>query len=287
MTEQRPYTYTVLRYVHDPRAGEMLNVGVVLHVPAERRLLVKARSSFGRVKQAFPDLDGEAFKTAMRAVERGIGAVAKELEATTLLSGDLDAAKLARRALPEDDSALQWSAVGAGVTDDAEATLERLYERLVRRYDDRASRRRVDDEVWRPIRDRLAERRVNVPFESKVVEGDLDSITFKHAWKNGQWHVYEPVSLDLADRDGIMEKARRWLGHLHAVRDATTEPLKLHFILGAPQDQSLLPAYNRAVALFRNADLNPEVVEESDIDSLVDRIEDEVRAHDSGVVHSN
>jgi hypothetical protein len=37
MTEQRPYTHTVLPYVHDARAGEMLNVGIVLHVAAEHR----------------------------------------------------------------------------------------------------------------------------------------------------------------------------------------------------------------------------------------------------------
>ena len=76
MTEQRPYTYTILRYVHDARAGEMLNVGIVLYVPAEHRLLVKTRHTHGRLKDAFPDLDGEAFRSAMRAVERAIGAVA-------------------------------------------------------------------------------------------------------------------------------------------------------------------------------------------------------------------
>jgi len=156
MTEQRPYTYTILRYVHDPRAGEMLNVGIVLHTPSDHRLLVRTRNTFGRVKEAFPDLDGDAFKSAMRAIDRAIGAVAKDLAATTLLSGQLDAAALARKALPEDDSALQWSPVGSGLTSDAEATLERLFERLVRRNDDRTLRRRVDDEVWRPVRERLS-----------------------------------------------------------------------------------------------------------------------------------
>jgi len=282
MTEQRPYTYTILRYVHDPRGGEMLNVGIVLHVPFDHRLLVMTRGTFGRVKDAFPDLDGEAFKSAMRAVDRAIAAVAKDLAATTLLSGHLDAVALARKALPEDDSALQWSPLGSGLTSDPEATLDRLFERLVRRHDDRAPRRRVDEEVWRPVRDRLAERHVEVPFEEKVVAGALDSITFSRAWKNGIWHAYEPVSLDLADRDGIMDKTRRWLGHLAAVRDATADPLKLHFILGAPQDPSLQAAYERAVALFRKADLDPEVIEEDGIDTLVSQIEDEVRAHDAG-----
>ena len=278
MTEQRPYTYTILRYVHDPRAGEALNVGIVLHMPADHRLLVKTRPTFKRVKDAFPDLDGEAFKGAMRAVDRAVAAVAKELSATLLFSGQLDAGALARKALPEDDSSLQWSSIGSGLTDDAEATLERLYERLVRRNDDRAPRRRSDEEVWRPVRDRLAARGIQVPFQEKVITGELDSITFKHAWRNGQWHIYEPLSLDLADRDGIMDKACRWFGHLGAVRD-TTDPLKLHFILGAPQEPALRPAYERAVALLRKAYLEPEVVEEPEIDTLVDRIEDEFRSH--------
>jgi hypothetical protein len=279
MTEQRPYTYTVLRYVHDARAGEMLNVGIVLHVAAEHRLLVKTRHTHGRLKDAFPELDGEAFRGAMRAVERAIRAVAEEVAATTLLSGHGDAASYARKAMAADDSALQWSPVGSGLTSDAEATLERLFERLVRRNDDRTVRRRVDEEVWRPVREKLAERNVQVPFEPKVIAGSLDSITFEHAWKNGSWHVYEPVSLDLADGDGIMAKTHRWLGHLTAVRDGAKDPLKLHFILGAPQDPALEPAYRRAVALFRQAALDPEVLEEDDVDALVARIEDEVRAH--------
>jgi Protein of unknown function (DUF3037) len=83
MTGQRPYTYTVLRYVHDVRAGEMLNVGVLLHVASDHRLLIKTRHTFGRLKEAFPDLNGEAFRDAMRAVERAIGDVAgNELFAT-------------------------------------------------------------------------------------------------------------------------------------------------------------------------------------------------------------
>jgi len=280
MTEQRPFTYTVLRYVHDARAGEMLNVGIVLHVAAEHRLLVKTRDTHGRVKRAFPDLDGDAFRGAMRSVERAVGAVAEHLAATTLLGHEGDAASLARKAMAADDSALQWSPVGSGLTNDAEATLARLFDRLVLRNDDRTGpRRRVDEEVWRPIRDKLVERNVHVPFEQKVVSGALDSITFEHAWKNGSWHVYEPVSLDMADRDGIMAKTHRWLGHLAAVQDGAQDPLKLHFILGAPQDPALEPAYRRAVALFRQAALDPEVLEESDIDALVARIEDEVRAH--------
>ena len=217
----------------------------------------------------------------MHAGVVGIERAIEDVAATTLLVREGDAASLARKAMAADDSALQWSPVGSGLTGDAEATLGRLFDRLVLRNDDRAAaRRRVDEEVWRPIRDKLAERNVNVPFEQKVIAGTLDSITFEHAWKNGSWHVYEPVSLDLADRDGIMAKTHRWLGHLAAVQDGAQEAVKLHFILGAPQDPTLVPAYEKAVALFRHAALAPEVLQECDSDELVSRIEDEVRAHE-------
>ena len=280
MTQPRPYTYTILRYVHDARAGEMLNVGVVLHIAADHRLLVKTRDTFGRMKRAFPDLDGDAFRSAMRSVERAVRLVADDLAATTLLNEKGDAASFARKAMAADDSALQWSPVGSGLTDNPEATLARLFDRLVLANDDRtAPRRRVDEEVWRPVRDKLAERNIHVPFEEKVVAGALDTITFQHAWKNGSWHVYQPVSLDLADNDGIMDKTRRWLGHLAAVGDGVQDPLKLHFILGAPQDPALDKTYRKAVALLRKAALAPEVVEEGEVDALVARIEDEVRAH--------
>jgi hypothetical protein len=277
---QRPYTYTILRYVHDPRAGEALNVGVVLHVAAEQKLLVRVRSTFGRVKRAFPDLDGEAFNQALRDVERGIERVAREMQKGGLLAAAGDAAAFARRGMPEDDSALQWSPVGSGLTDDGAATLDRLYDRFVRRHDERAARRRDDEEVWRPVREKLVARGVSVPFEEKTFAGEVDAITFRHAWKNGQWHAYEGVSLDLASQDGIIEKARRWVGHLTTVKDGVTEALKLHLIVGAPHDPTLAPAYDKAVAMIRKAPLAPEVVEEGEIDELVSRIEDEVRAHE-------
>jgi hypothetical protein len=276
---QHPYTYTILRYVHDPRAGEALNVGVVVHVAAEQKLLAKVRSTFGRVKAAFPDLDGEAFKQALRDVERGIERVAREMQKGGLLAAAGDAAAFARRGMPEDDSALQWSPVGSGLTDDAEATLQRLYDRFVQRHDNRSPHRRDDEEVWRPVRDKLAARGVSVPFEEKTFTGEVDAITFRHAWKNGQWHAYEGVSLDLASQDSIMDKARRWVGHLTTVKDGLSEPLKLHLIIGAPQDEGLTTAYRKAVTMIRKAPLGPEVVEEAEIDELVSRIEDEVRAH--------
>lgn len=280
MTEQRSYTYTTLRYVHDVRTGEFLNVGVVIHAPSLGRLEFKTRKTFSRAKRMFPDLDSDAFHAAMRAVDRALAAQARQLSEAALLAGDGNAVSIARQALPADDSTLQWSELGSGVTDDLAKALDRLYARMVTRYDTHSTPRKTDDDVWRPVREKLAQLEIPIQLEEKIVTSATDEIAFKHAWKNGKWHAYEPLSLDLADADGIKDKARRWRGHLAAVADGAREDLKLHFIVGAPQNPALRPAYQNALTILRRAEFNPTVFEDTQIDTLVAEMEDEVRAHE-------
>jgi Protein of unknown function (DUF3037) len=281
MTQRRPYSYTVLRYVHDVMTGEFVNVGVVLFVPSLGTMQFLTRRSIGRIKGIFPDLDRATFISAMRAVRKGLSRVAKDVEVAGLFDTGLDARDIARKALPADDSSLQWSPVGTGLTDDPNRTFERLFERFVTRYDTHSVHRVTDEDVWRPVREKLTERNLALKLQEKVVVGATDAISFKHAWKNGQWHAYEPVSLDLADAEGIKDKVRRWRGHLAAVSDGTSERFKLHFIVGAPQNPALADAYRSAVAILRNAPFSPEIYEQDQVDDLVSQIEDEVRAHEA------
>jgi hypothetical protein len=160
-------------------------------------------------------------------------------------------------------------------------TFERLYNQFVTRYDHKAKHRRTDDEIWRPVLAKLEERDLAAKLQEKIITGSLDDVTFKHAWKNGQWHVYEPVSFDLAEADSIKSKAREWLGHLSAVvADGPAESFKPHFFVGAPSDPRLAGAYEVAKKILRQAPNKPEVFEEGQLDEFVSQIEDEVRAHD-------
>jgi hypothetical protein len=279
MTEPRAYTYTTLRYVHDVRTGEFLNVGVVIHDASLGRLVFKTRKTFGRPKRMFPDLDSDSFKAALQAVDRALEAQAKQLAETEEPAAGGNAVSIARRALPADDSTLQWSELGSGVTHDLMKALDRLYARMVPQYDSHTTPRKTDDDVWRPVRERLDCLNIPIQLEEKIVASATDEIAFKHAWKNGTWHAYEPVSLDLADAAGIKDKVRRWRGHLAAVADGTQEELKLNFIVGAPQDPALHSAYVNALTILRQADFSPTVFEDTQIESLVTEIEDEFRAH--------
>ena len=147
MTEKQAYSYTVLRYIHDVVSGEWLNVGVVMHAPAVSFLKVRTRKTIGRLIQAFPDLDRVDFADAMQAVDRGISAVAKQADKLPLFDARTDARAHALKVLPDDDSALQWSPTGVGLTADPPRTFERLYERYVTRYDSTPVKHRSDEDV--------------------------------------------------------------------------------------------------------------------------------------------
>ena len=281
MTEKTPYTFTVLRYVHDIVTSEFVNVGLVLQDSKSGVIYSKFRTSMGRVKAAFPGIDRAAFVSAMKSLHRGLRAVSgEEFKKAGLANGVSDAGGWARLVLPSDDSALQWAPVGSGLTDDVQSALERLYERFVTRNDLSVGyRTRTDEDVWRPVRQQLIARKIPLKLQKKMVTGKTDRIVFKRAWKNGDWHAFEAISFDLVDAEGIKDKARRWRGHLDAAAEGSTEHVLLRLILGAPSNPTLQDAYESAIAILQHAPFSPKIYPESKITDLVDDIEDEVRAH--------
>lgn len=274
------YSYTVLRYVHDTTTGEFINAGVVLLARDLRYLDVRMRHTHGRLSAMFPDLDREAFKSSVRVIERAVKDLAATYAKDDLFPLPGDALAMARSVLPHDDSSLQWSPVGGGLTSDPTATLEHLFERLVARYDSKAERiKRTDEDVWRPVKERLDRAGISAQLRPTVIHGRVDEIKFEHAWKNGVWHCYEPLSFDLADAEYIKDKARRWSGFLSTVRDAADQ-FKPIFIVGAPHDEKLMPAFTTAVEILRNSPVPPDIFAESDVDQLAAQMEAEISAHE-------
>ena len=144
------YTYCVLRYVHATTSAEFVNVGVVLYAPEARYLSALCRTTHGRLRKVFPGVNAEHFKSLMHYIEARLGEqgarVADELPLTT----PSNVLEFAHAILPRDDSSLQWSPAGSGRTDDAAVALERLFERMVSRYDERPPTPvRNDEDVWR------------------------------------------------------------------------------------------------------------------------------------------
>lgn len=279
MTDRRPYTYVILRYRHDPLSGEFANVGVLLHQGAAGFLEAKIRSTLGpRLTKMFPSLDTDSLKSGLQSISRRVSKLGVR-EGGDMLSSLNDASGFAKKVLPQDDTSFVWSPVGSGITDDPRRTLDKLYSRFVAQYDGKAKAPRVDADVWRPVRDLLLARNIADRLQPKVIRSPVDQVEFDHAWKNGAWHCYQPLSFDLSSSDNIREKAARWAGHMLALSDSD-ELFRPHFIVGPPSNPQLEVAYEKAVALLKRSPGAPEVLEESSAEVLVDRIEDQLRAHD-------
>jgi hypothetical protein len=282
MSTMSPYTFVVLRYVHDAACGEFVNIGLVLCCPKAGFLGERTKASFGRVAAVFPDLDREGYRAAVGAVRRSVTRLKREIKTADLLRDTWDASTLAKRIVPTDDSSLQWSNMGGGLTDDPNATLERLYNRLVGRYDSGAPVRRSDDDVWRPVRDLLADRNIEEKLTETVIKGQDDIINFRHAWKNGKWHCIQPLSFDLSNADNIKDKARRWTGHLAAVRDVSDQFMP-YFIVSKPSDETLEDAYETAISILRKGPVAVEIYTDDRAEQLVSVIENEMREHDEQI----
>lgn len=263
-TTRLPYSYIVLRYVHDIGTGEFINVGVVLMAQRGSYLGAKFKTAYGRVKKAFPSVDTEVFRARMRRLQATFDQFA-DGDINVPTAGDANAVKpierLVHSVIRVDDSSLQWSAVGGGLSSDLPATLTSLYQRFVTKYDsEQAYATRKDEDVWKHFRTELEKRNVLHHLEQKVIAVADDSVKFEHAWKNGVWNCYEPLSFDLASDASIKEKAHRWLGQVASIQESR-EDFHVYFLVGKPLDTSLNEAYEKAVSILRKAP-DSEVIEE-------------------------
>ena len=280
MKPQVSYTYSVLRYVHDVTSGEFVNVGVALYSPQARYLSASCRPTYGRISKVFPGLNAEHFKAMMRHIQAQFEVRGQSLSNELPLSPVSGVLEIAQSVLPKDDSSLQWSPAGSGRTDDPSRALETIFQRMVMRYEERQGPAvRTDDEVWRHFRRDLEERRLMNHFQSKRIAVQDDEVEFQHAWKNGKWHCLEPISFDLAGADSIKDKAHRWLGQLASLQDAP-EQFKVYLLVGAPQQDGLMPAFHNAISILKKIQGEREIILERDASEFAERIARDVATHE-------
>ena len=274
------YSCLTLRYVHDVVTGEFANVGVVVYAPTARFLEVRFTTSYERLNLMFLKIDHAHFRSLMRYLENSFEELAAEVR-DGLVAPPLDGLiEMARKILPADYSSLQWSRPGGGLSEDLSRTVNELYARLVERYV-RAQelQSRSDDEIAKPFKARLEQKRVADRVQPKEIAAPDYQYEFRFARRNGIWHVYEPVSFDLVDPSSIGEKAARWLGRGTALHESP-EQFKIHFLLGEPRQREARKAFEHARHLLEKIQ-GAELVREKDVESFADAVAEDIAQHDS------
>lgn len=264
-----PYRYTVLRYLHDLVTGEFLNVGVLVYAEAPPYLRALFLPRWGRVRHAYPDLDGPALRDLLRHLQTQYDALSERLRTELPLAGGsrtLEA--LAASVLPPDDSALQWSPAQYGLADDLEAELQRLFQRLVGRYENRARHQaRDDDDVWAQYRRELEACDLTTHLHARTVTLDDTSLVLRHTVKADRWHALEPISLDLVDAESIRAKGYRWLGETTMMQPALADT-KLYLLIGESRNESCRSAVATAINTLHRIPVDHEIVLEHEAAQL-------------------
>jgi len=277
-----PYTFSVLRYIHDVVSGEFVNVGVALYAPEVRFLSISCVSTYSRPSNFFGGIEGEHFKRMMRHITTGIEELAEQLRTEPLFTApSSDIKGWVDQVFPPDDSSLQFSPPRGGVTNDPQATLEELYERFVERYARRTQPpSRSDEEVLRMFRDHLARRQLLSRVRSKKIAGRDYEHEFPFAWKNGIWHASEALSFDLVSSGNILEKANQWLGRAINLNESP-ESFKLYLLLGKPRQEKLIPSFGRAQNILDKMPCEHEFISEDDAPKFAEQVSKELEHQDN------
>ena len=279
--KKAPYSFSVLRYIHDPVTQEFANIGIAIWSRERRQLHARCEIHYARITKIFGKIDGDRFRQATRFIQDRVQSIGQDLQSSLPFDLDLTIERLLAMVLPPDDSAFQFSTAGVGLSDDLEETLSELFERFVERYSIHTeSSHRDDDEVWRVYREPL-ERRYLIPHLSpkRIVSANFD-YEFQHSWKNDKWHVYEPISFDLLEATSILDKANRWLGRGMSLADSK-EKFKMYLLLGEPQEPTLKSAFVKAQNILYKMAEKPELVKENEAEDFAEELSAEIKAHDS------
>jgi len=275
-----PYSFSVLRYMHDIVTSEFINVGVVLYAPKARFLSAICTSRYGRVSRMFTNVAGDHFKQVTRYIQAKLEEEGERL-ATELPFDKLPASVMdfTVRVLPIDDSSLQFSPEGYGITANPQETLEQIYNRYVEKYYEKVERvSRSDEDIWRVYKKPLEEKRILANLVSHQISGVNYDYEFKYCWKNEKWRIHEPLSFDYSESSYITDKANAWLGRITSLADGG-EPFKLNVLIGSPQDERLKSAFVKAQNILHKMPCEHEFIKEDEAEGFAEDLKKEIEAH--------
>jgi hypothetical protein len=273
------YSYSVLRYFHDRVTQEFINIGVAVYSADAKFFDALCTSSYGRISHAFERIDGNRFRELSRYIQHQIARMGSASQVSLPFDAGLGMEQLLARVLPPDDSALQFSKPGVGLSSDLNQTLIDLFQRYVERYAlPTDGPRRTDEEIWRVFREPLDRMQITSSLRPKRIVAASYEYEFERSWKNDIWHVYEPVSFDMVEAGSILEKANRWVGRATSLLDSADE-FRIHMLLGEPQDERLKIPFIKAQNILNKMPGKKEFVREAEANAFAEELAREMQHH--------
>ena len=248
---KKPFSYVVLKYMHDVFTREFVNVAVAVYAPQAGFLRMRRAKRLKRAIGLFPGIDRSSVLQMLQFLESKFGEAEGDF-ASRLDRFTVGVSDIAKGILPTDDSGLQWSSSGGGVTDDPKRTLDELFERMVTRHEKaHPQERRLDAEIWDPFERELRHREVLSRLQERTLSAGRFEHRFDHVWqpRSGDIHLLLPLSFDLLKPSDIVDKGISWNGRINQLQRANSR-LQTYVLLGKPSGDEHASAFEEAKGIL-------------------------------------
>lgn len=286
--EKISYTYCLVKYVHNPAAGEMLNIGVLLCAPAELYFEARFNHYYERLSNTFADFNGDHYREIIKDIESSLSRIRDLHSSSTLfvIKERIETTEqLASQIMPDKGLSIQFGAMLAGLTSDLDSEIEHIFNQtVISQYPQKEKKSRDDEEVWAAFRKPLHQKQIDRYLQPKHFVSEAYDYKFEHAFKNERWHVLKPVTLDYAQAQTIQDRATKILGEASAL-EGNEELGKVYILLGEPKLNSHKNAYNKAKNLLNKIPIDKEIIEEDAAEDFANDLADYMERH--GVINES
>ena len=276
--KKTPYTYVVIRYIHDRAAGETLNAGIILYSPENRYLGWQIEHTFGRLHDAFSDFDGEQHRKIIRRLDTSLSLLLPSISNGAMFQA-ANARELMMSIWTDNGLSNVVSDAFGGLTADLNGTLNDLFYRFVSSQASKLKRpSRSDEEVWQVFKEKLVKTKAAEKLQPATIQTSLFEFKCEHTFKNERLHVVQPVTMDYTNADRNQDRAARWLGTAAALADSD-ELGTVYLLLGKPQNRNHMNAYAKAKALLDRMAIDHEIVEEDQAAEFAEKLTQTMKQH--------
>ena len=265
-----PYSYCILRYLHDPSVGEYVNVGVLVYAPEVGFVRFKSEHRIRALSQLFGGFDAKGFIRFLSRLETSTETFQYSLIQSRMGMFEMekppsDAGMLARWLFADNNLSFQFGPTKAGIARDLTEATNLVFERHItsQRPPTKEHKRRDEEAVWNVFQNAFRQYGINRYLAPRVIQTPAFDLPFKHAYENERWHAVEPLSFDFARPEEIRDKAMLWYSYGAALKESE-EFAQLYLLLGAPTNPDYQLAYEKAKRWLEKMPIHPQLIEERD-----------------------